>query len=33
MALSGCAVVLMSGAESVSVLADAGRHGRTVTGL
>ncbi len=32
MALSGCALVLMSGAES-SVLAGAGRHARTVTGL
>ena len=33
MALSGCAVVLMSGAESASVLAGAGRHAGTVTGL
>jgi hypothetical protein len=33
MALSGCALVLMSGAESASVLAGAGRHARTVTGL
>ena len=33
MALSGCAIVLMSGAESASVLAGAGRHARTVTGL
>jgi len=33
MALSGCAVVLMSGAESASMLAGAGRHARTVTGL
>jgi hypothetical protein len=33
MALSGCAIVLMSGAESGSVLAGAGRHARTVTGL
>jgi hypothetical protein len=33
MALSGCAVVLMSGAESASVLAGAGRYARTVTGL
>jgi hypothetical protein len=33
MALSGCAVVLMSGAESASLLAGAGRHARTVTGL
>jgi len=33
MALSGCAVVLMSGAESASVLAGAGQHARTVTGL
>jgi hypothetical protein len=33
MALSGCALVLMSGAESASVLAGAGPHARTVTGL
>jgi hypothetical protein len=33
MALSGCALVLMSGAETASVLAGAGRHARTVTGL
>jgi len=33
MALSGCAIVLMSGAESSSVLAGAGRHARTVIGL
>ena len=33
MALSGCALVLISGAESASVLAGAGRHARTVTGL
>jgi len=33
MALSGCALVLMSGVESASVLAVAGRHARTVTGL
>jgi hypothetical protein len=33
MALSGCALVLMSGAESTSLLAGAGRHARTVTGL
>src|SRR5436305_10475252 len=33
MALSGCAIVLMSEAESASVLAGAGRHARTVTGL
>ena len=33
MALSGCALVLMSGAESASWLAGAGRHARTVTGL
>ncbi len=33
MALSGCALVLMSGAESTSFLAGAGRHARTVTGL
>ncbi len=33
MALSGCALVLMSGAESASMLAGAGRHARTVTGL
>lgn len=32
MALSGCALVLMSGAESASWLAGAGRHARTVTG-
>ena len=33
MTLSGCALVLMSGAESASVLAGAGRHARAVTGL
>jgi GAF domain/ANTAR domain len=33
MALSGCALVLMSGAESASMLAGAGRHASTVTGL
>jgi hypothetical protein len=33
MALSGCALVLMSGAESASVLAGAGRHASTITGL
>jgi hypothetical protein len=33
MALSGCALVLMSGAESASMLVGAGRHARTVTGL
>lgn len=33
MALSGCALVLMSGAESAGVLAGAGRHASTVTGL
>ena len=33
MGLSGCALVLMSGAESASMLAGAGRHARTVTGL
>jgi hypothetical protein len=33
MALSGCALVLMSGADSASVLAGAGRHARTITGL
>jgi hypothetical protein len=33
MALSGCALVLMSGAESASMLAGAGRHARTVAGL
>ena len=33
MALSGCALVLMSGAESAGVLAGAGRHAWTVTGL
>jgi len=32
-ALPGCALVLMSGPESASVLAGAGRHARTVTGL
>ena len=32
MALSGCALVLMSGAESASVLADAGRHARMLAG-
>jgi len=33
MALSGCALVLMSGVESASVLAGAGRHAQTITGL
>ena len=33
MALSGCALVLMSGAESAGMLAGAGRHASTVTGL
>jgi hypothetical protein len=33
MALSGCALVLMSGAEAASMLAGAGRHAATVTGL
>jgi GAF domain/ANTAR domain len=33
MALSGCALVLMSGAESAGVLAGAGRHAATVAGL
>lgn len=33
MALSGCALVLMSRVESASVLAGAGRHARTVAGL
>ena len=33
MALSGCALVLMSGTESASMLAGAGRHAPTVTGL
>ena len=33
MGLSGCALVLISGTESASVLAGAGRHARTVTGL
>jgi hypothetical protein len=33
MGLSGCALVLMSGAEWASVLASAGRHARTVAGL
>jgi hypothetical protein len=31
MALSGCAMVLMSRAESASVLAGPGRHAQTVT--
>jgi hypothetical protein len=33
MTLSGCALVLMSGAESASVLAGAGPHAQTVAGL
>jgi hypothetical protein len=33
MTLSGCALVLMLGAESASVLAGAGRHAQTVAGL
>ena len=33
MALSGCALVLMSGTEAASTLAGAGRHASTVTGL
>ncbi len=33
LALSGCALVLMSGAESAGMLAGAGRHAATVTGL
>ena len=33
MALSGCALVLMSAEESPTVLAGAGRHARTITGL
>jgi hypothetical protein len=33
MALSGCALVLMSTAESPTVLAGAGQHARAVTGL
>ncbi len=33
MALSGCALVLMSGTDASSMLAGAGRHARTVTGL
>ena len=33
MALSGCALVLMPGAEPASVLGGAGRHAATVTGL
>jgi hypothetical protein len=33
MALSGCALVLMSGTESASVLAAAGQHASMVTGL
>jgi GAF domain len=33
MELSGCALVLMSGSDASSMLAGAGRHARTVTGL
>jgi hypothetical protein len=33
MALSGCAIVLISGAESASMLAGAGRHAATVSAL
>ena len=33
MSLSGCALVLMSGTGAASVLAGAGRHARTITGL
>jgi GAF domain len=33
MALSGCALVLMSGTDSSSMLAGAGRHARIVSGL
>ena len=33
MALSGCALVLMAGTDSASMLAGAGRHASTVTGL
>jgi hypothetical protein len=33
MTLSGCALILMSGAESASLLAGAGRHASTITGL
>jgi hypothetical protein len=33
MALSGCALVLMAGTESAGMLAGAGRHASTVTGL
>jgi GAF domain/ANTAR domain len=33
MALSGCALVLMAGAESAGMVAGAGRHASTVTGL
>ncbi len=33
MALSGCALVLMAGRESAGMLAGAGRHASTVTGL
>jgi hypothetical protein len=33
MALSGCALVLMSAEESATVLAGAGQHARSVTGL
>ncbi len=33
MALSGCALVLMAGADSASLLAGAGPHAQTITGL
>ena len=33
MTLSGCALILMSGTESASLLAGAGRHASTITGL
>jgi hypothetical protein len=33
MALSGCALVLMAGTESASMLAGVGRHASTITGL
>jgi hypothetical protein len=33
MSLSGCALVLMSGTDAASVVAGAGRHARTITGL
>jgi hypothetical protein len=33
MSLSGCALVLMSGAEAATMVAGAGRHARTIAGL